>query len=45
MNKVLIVDDDPLFRDAVSAMLQDYEVAEAPEGSAALKVFRRMPDC
>ena len=44
MNKVLIVDDDPLFREALCTMLQGFEVTQATEGSAAARAFRRMPD-
>jgi CheY-like chemotaxis protein len=44
MTKVLIVDDDPLLREALLIMLQGFEVTQAAEGSAALREFRRTPD-
>lgn len=44
MKNILIVDDDPLFREALSNMLQDFEVTHATEGTAAMRAFRRMPD-
>ena len=44
MRKVLLVDDDPLFREAVCAMLHGFEITQAAEGAAALRAFRRSPD-
>src|SRR5262245_40939371 len=44
MIKILIVDDDPLFREVLCAMLQGFEVTQAAEGAAALRAFRRDPD-
>ena len=44
MRKILLVDDDPLFREAVCAMLYDFEITQAAEGAAALRAFRRNPD-
>lgn len=44
MQNVLLVDDDPLFREAVCAMLPGFAVTQAAEGAAALRAFRRIPD-
>lgn len=43
MTKILVVDDEPLIRDMVAALLRDegYDVVTAPDGHAALEVVRR----
>lgn len=47
MTTILVVDDEPLIRDLVAALLRDegYAVVTAVDGHTALEVFRReMPE-
>jgi CheY-like chemotaxis protein len=43
MPRVLVIDDDGLFRDMVKAALSagGYEVAEAPDGKAGVEAFKK----
>jgi CheY-like chemotaxis protein len=46
MPKVLLVDDDAVFREATRAMLSDlgYEVVEASDGNEAIEIYRKSAD-
>ncbi len=47
MTTILVVDDEPLIRDLVAALLRDegYAVVTAADGHTALEIFRRdLPD-
>jgi len=46
MPKVLLVDDDAVFRAAARAMLSDlgYEVVEASDGNEAIEIYRSSAD-
>jgi two-component system chemotaxis response regulator CheY len=43
MPNILLVDDDPVFREATAAMLRSlgYEVLEAADGNEALAIYRK----
>jgi CheY-like chemotaxis protein len=46
MDKVLLVDDDAIFREATRAMLcaSGFDVIEASDGYRAVELFRQSPD-
>ena len=46
MVRVLLIDDDPLFREATRLLLEaeGFEVAEAADGNSAIDIFRTSQD-